>query len=460
MADSKVTDFSAATSVNSADVLYLIQNNSDKKITLTTLLANLPSTLAKFSGLIALQFNSAQTIVNSGTVTATQTLTLVSNTTTSSLAINDGQYEGQLKIIMCTSATAVSSITSNVKTTVTFSQEGDTAILAWYNNDWWILSTSSEEVAQVNADWNASSGLAQILNKPTIPEDISDLTDTTNLLDITSVDYLEVTDRISSSGTVVTFVKPANTVISDTIDTNLVITRPIGYGAGIYNSALESDWDPEVSPAGTEWNWDGWDNLDDVKLRKYGTFRTTLQNRIGENIIGAELVMHDITNDKYYKIKFSVWQQGADHTGAFTYTRELITVTDNVGITFPDGSLQVTAAQPTVDLPQVYIHDVSHTLRLIDRGSHIYGFDTVVFIPAHSEVAFPIGSQISVITSTGDINFQPTTAATSVVEIYAIGSGFGYDSQNWAIGSRSFATLTKVEENVWYITGTGIFEDI
>jgi len=45
MADSKVTDFSAATSVNSADVLYLIQGTADKKISISTLLANLPNSL-------------------------------------------------------------------------------------------------------------------------------------------------------------------------------------------------------------------------------------------------------------------------------------------------------------------------------------------------------------------------------------------------------------------------------
>lgn len=37
-------------------------------------------------------------------------------------------------------------------------------------------------VAQVKSDWNATTGVAQILNKPTIPVDVSDLTDTTNLL--------------------------------------------------------------------------------------------------------------------------------------------------------------------------------------------------------------------------------------------------------------------------------------
>lgn len=34
----------------------------------------------------------------------------------------------------------------------------------------------------VNADWNAESGDAQILNKPSIPDDVSDLTDTSNLI--------------------------------------------------------------------------------------------------------------------------------------------------------------------------------------------------------------------------------------------------------------------------------------
>ena len=36
--------------------------------------------------------------------------------------------------------------------------------------------------AQVNADWNATSGAAQILHKPTIPTDVSQLADSTGLL--------------------------------------------------------------------------------------------------------------------------------------------------------------------------------------------------------------------------------------------------------------------------------------
>jgi hypothetical protein len=148
MADSKVTDFSAATSVNSADVLYLIQGTADKKISISTLLANLPNSLTKFSGLIALAFNGAQTLAGSGTIQTTQTLTLISNTgTTSSLGISDGLYEGQIKVIMCTSASANSTITSNIKaTSITFNSAGDTALLVWYGSDWWVLGGTATVV--------------------------------------------------------------------------------------------------------------------------------------------------------------------------------------------------------------------------------------------------------------------------------------------------------------------------
>jgi hypothetical protein len=141
MADTKVTDFTAATSVNSADVLYLIQGSNDRKITMSTLLANLPNSLTKFSGLVALAMNGAQTLIGSGVIQTTQTLTLISNTgTTSALTINDGSFDGQLKLIMFTSGAANSTITSNIKaTSITFNSVGDTALLVWYSNDWWVL---------------------------------------------------------------------------------------------------------------------------------------------------------------------------------------------------------------------------------------------------------------------------------------------------------------------------------
>lgn len=141
MADSKVTDFAAATSVNSADVLYLIQGSTDKKISISTLLANLPNSLTNFSGLVSLAMNGAQTLVGSGAIQSTQTLTLISNTgTVGSLTINDGSTEGQLKVLLFTGGSANSTITSNISATnIIFSKAGHTALLVWYSNNWWVL---------------------------------------------------------------------------------------------------------------------------------------------------------------------------------------------------------------------------------------------------------------------------------------------------------------------------------
>jgi hypothetical protein len=141
MADSKVTDFTAATSVNPADVLYVIQGSNDRKISMSTLLANLPDSLTKFSGLVALAMNNAQTLVGSGAIQTTQTLTLISNTgATSYLTLNNGAFDGQIKIVLCTSATSNSTITNNIKATnITFSKAGDTVLLVWFNAEWWVL---------------------------------------------------------------------------------------------------------------------------------------------------------------------------------------------------------------------------------------------------------------------------------------------------------------------------------
>ena len=55
-------------------------------------------------------------------------------------------------------------------------QPGDLATVATTGAYSDLTGTPTIPAAQVNSDWNASSGVAQILNKPTIPSDTSDLT--------------------------------------------------------------------------------------------------------------------------------------------------------------------------------------------------------------------------------------------------------------------------------------------
>ena len=146
MADSKVSELTAATTVNSADLLYLIQSSTDKKISISTLLANLPNSLLKVGGLFAFNLNSPQSITNAGTINATTFMTVISNTAgVYALNLDDGTYVGQLKLVMCTAAAGTSSITSNIKgiTSVAFTEPGHTILLVWYTNDWWIIGGSA-----------------------------------------------------------------------------------------------------------------------------------------------------------------------------------------------------------------------------------------------------------------------------------------------------------------------------
>jgi len=102
-----------------------------------------------------------------------------------------------------------------------------------------------------------------------------------------------------------------------------------GATRSIYNVVTESSYDAEnnTSPADTEWNIDGWDDLSDVATRTYNTFYVTLDGEVGLNVVDAELVMHIISEDRYFKIKFTYWQQGGG--GGFTYDRTEIS---DVGI--------------------------------------------------------------------------------------------------------------------------------
>lgn len=137
MSDSKVTEMTAATSVNSADVLYLIQNSTDKKISVATLLANLPTTATKLSGTFSLS-GTSQTINNSGAVNVTSSVTKITNDTAATLTIANGTTEGQIKVILCTAATNTTTLSSNVGPgAISFQRAGHSVLLIWQSGSWW-----------------------------------------------------------------------------------------------------------------------------------------------------------------------------------------------------------------------------------------------------------------------------------------------------------------------------------
>jgi hypothetical protein len=170
----------------------------------------------------------------------------------------------------------------------------------------------------------------------------------------TEFSHLElITTEVAFVGPIISFTKTNYGFEVDYIDEGLAITR--GDAQGIFNIAVEEQYDRDnhTSPANTEWNADGWEDLANVTSRTYTTWRESLGTNVAE-IVGQELIMHDLTNDKYYGIKFTQWTQGIDpggeQGGGFAYERQLIDVNAGKGITFPDNSVQRKAVNDVSDL--------------------------------------------------------------------------------------------------------------
>jgi hypothetical protein len=137
----------------------------------------------------------------------------------------------------------------------------------------------------------------------------------------------------------------------DSIGPGLTLVR--SYQGALFNIEAETEYDDNnyTSPLGTEWNSDGWGNLTGFNTRTYTTFREALNGAVGNNIIGAELVMHDTINDQYYKFSFSNW--GGNNGGSYAYTRTLIerdpnyfkkenyATANNVDVIEDDSTLQI-----------------------------------------------------------------------------------------------------------------------
>jgi hypothetical protein len=140
------------------------------------------------------------------------------------------------------------------------------------------------------------------------------------------------------------FFKPDND--TDTVDvfveddgngSGIGITR--GGNGGIYNPYRENDWDSDVSPSGTLWNIDGWDNLSDLTSRTYQTFYAAFGfGGLGNKVPDTECIMYIPETEQYFAIKFISWTQGGG--GGFSYVRyELDTTKVNEGVKFSDGSI-------------------------------------------------------------------------------------------------------------------------
>jgi hypothetical protein len=77
------------------------------------------------------------------------------------------------------------------------------------------------------------------------------------------------------------------------------------------------------------------------------------------------------------------------------------------------------------------------------RGGRIY-------VPDHRDVAFPIGTAVTIVSKYDSVGIYPADNAT------IWGAGFDANNQTWWIPPRSMATLLKIGENEWMLAGAGL----
>jgi hypothetical protein len=142
MADKRISELSAITSVTSADVMPIVQNNATSKVTIQTLFTNIPTDISCVGKYV--DASQPDAVTESGTISASTSITYVSNATINSvlLTLANG-VQGQEKTIVCIGLANPIVLTPSIligATHITFSNVGHTCKLQYLNGAWYILS--------------------------------------------------------------------------------------------------------------------------------------------------------------------------------------------------------------------------------------------------------------------------------------------------------------------------------
>ena len=131
MADSKVSDLTAATSAAGADQLYLVQSSTSKSITAANLFGYI-NTPAVFNDKIVV--GDHDTITAAGVISTDTNVTFINDPSGAGACSIGAGTDGQIKIVIMSSNSGGHSITiagSNVSNTVTMLASGSSATLLY-----------------------------------------------------------------------------------------------------------------------------------------------------------------------------------------------------------------------------------------------------------------------------------------------------------------------------------------
>ena len=229
----------------------------------------------------------------------------------------------------------------------------------------------------------------------------------------------------------------------------------------LFNSTSEPYYEQRVSPFNTRWNssyndgrtgYSGFGDLTNLENRIYSTFVDALDGSVGNNIIGTELIMHDLTTDVYHKIIFNSWTSN-NNGGGFSYERTPIP--QSCPVKFADGTVLNTAPTgtsgttccPTIDVEgNTIIDDTSNNIVLIPVGvdptsftHNIPNFSGMFIVNDHYDgrvETWICGGGDGVLLGYTNVGAGP---CTSVVTID--GSGYTWANNDGMLGPFTFTVI-------------------
>jgi hypothetical protein len=139
MAKLKVSELQVATRANPADSFYIVQGNNSKQISVANFNANI--TNPSLNGNVVIS-GTPQTLSAGGVIDITTPTTFFSVGAGSSTVTIPNGANGQIKVILTTTASGGSfTLSSNVanSSSIVFSNVGHTATLMYANSKWFFI---------------------------------------------------------------------------------------------------------------------------------------------------------------------------------------------------------------------------------------------------------------------------------------------------------------------------------
>ena len=148
----------------------------------------------------------------------------------------------------------------------------------------------------------------------------------------------------------------------------------------------------------------------------------------------------------------------ANITGGNILTGGLISATGNItggNLTIAGNTATITTANYSIgylNIPQISF-SANATAALVDSGKHYYSTtagNLQLTIPDNANVAFPVGTALSLVVQAAGNVLVVTQAGTT---LYLGGNS---TAGNRVVSTYGMATIMKVATNTWFINGTGV----